>query len=92
LEGFYNLYPRSLRRSQQKLVEFYAYALKICWAEKSKNEYQKYLDDYPYKNVIQEYIVGDKVDSKEEEKSDGTKSSVIARPKDFFKNNTSIVV
>ncbi len=89
LEGFYNLYPRSLRRAQQKLVEFYAYALKICWAEKSKNEYQKFLDDYPYKNAILEYIVGDKVDSKEEEKNDGTQTSSIVRPKDLFKTQSS---
>ena len=47
LDKFYNYYIRSLKRSYEKLVEFYAFSLKLCWMQKNRNDYEKYLVLFP---------------------------------------------
>jgi len=42
LEKFYNYYIKSLKKSYEKLVGFYAYVLKVSLMDKMPDEFKKY--------------------------------------------------
>ena len=48
-----------MNRSYEKLVNFYAYVLKVSLMEKNSDDFKKYATDAPFKELIGDYLFKD---------------------------------
>jgi hypothetical protein len=86
-ERFYEYYITTLRRSYEKLVEIYAYILKIAIVESGNKDFHKFVDAIPAKNIISKYLFPQKdenVFGQEEQKQ--SKHHRVEKPSMIFKD------
>lgn len=84
LEKFHNYYIKALKRSYEKLVEFYAYILKLCKLEQNQSDLKYFIDKMPAKSVIDDYINLDNRVNDQDNLDENEERKVTEKPKKLF--------
>mmetsp|Transcript_3477 Transcript_3477/g.3037 ORF Transcript_3477/g.3037 Transcript_3477/m.3037 type:complete len:100 (+) Transcript_3477:55-354(+) len=87
MKQFYKLYTKGLTLSYHRLMDFYAYILKILLLDQNREDYMRFLNEVPCKEKIEKYCTP----TEEELKIDpdtflfSENHQLPPKPKDLFK-------
>mmetsp|Transcript_20626 Transcript_20626/g.18040 ORF Transcript_20626/g.18040 Transcript_20626/m.18040 type:complete len:111 (-) Transcript_20626:1242-1574(-) len=59
MANFFDYYVKTLRKSYERLVEFYAYSLRLVIQEEKREDLHKFFDEIPNKEIVRDYVLQD---------------------------------